>query len=266
VDRSPESAGDRGGVALTIEDGVALITIDRPEVRNAIGFATVAGLDAALGEIEASASAVVVLRGGGDRAFVSGGDLKELNALRTHEEAADMAERVRAVLDRLAGLPVPVIAAVNGHALGGGAEVAVAADIRIAADDIRIGFNQVTLGIMPAWGGIERLTQLVGRSKALLAIGSGTQYDAAQAERLGLLDLVVPRSEFDATVRSYAATLAGLAPGAPQAIKSVVSAYSPSVHDHTRANAIEKFAALWAAPAHWDAVERLTSRSAKPPN
>ena len=87
-----------------------------------------------------------------------------------------------------------MVAALNGHALGGGAEVAIAADVRIAADDVRIGFNQVALGIMPAWGGAERLAQTIGRGRAILAIATGEVYDAASAERLGLIDVVVPRA------------------------------------------------------------------------
>lgn len=249
-----------GGVSLGLEAGVAVITIDRPEVRNAIGFGTVDELEAAIQRIADSDSAVAVIRGAGDRAFVSGGDLKELNDVRTHEAATAMATRVRSVLDGLAALPIPVIAALNGHALGGGAEVAVAADIRIAADDVRIGFNQVTLGIMPAWGGIERLVQLVGRSRALLAISSGTQYDAATAAQLGLVDFVVPREAFVAEWQSVATRMAGLAPGATRALKAVVAATSPAVHDATRAEAIDHFATLWAAPAHWEAVDAMLQR------
>jgi enoyl-CoA hydratase/carnithine racemase len=257
---SPASAG---GVSLTIEGGVAVITIDRPAARNAIGFATVAELDGAIATLEASDAAVVVLIGGGDRAFVSGGDLKELSAVRTHDDAVAMALRVRAALDRLAALPIPVIAALNGHALGGGAEVAVAADIRIAADDITIGFNQVTLGIMPAWGGAERLTSLIGRSRALLAVLTGTRYDAAAAERLGLLDLVVPRAEFDAKWRGLAAQIASTAPSASREIKSVIATAVPAVRDDTRELATNAFARLWTAQAHWDAVDAMTA--SRPP-
>src|SRR5215469_16636823 len=112
--------------------------------------------------IDAAAGAeALVITGAGERAFVSGGDLKELSALRTLEQAADMARRMRSICDQLADFPAPVVAALNGHALGGGAEVAVAADIRVAADDIKIGFNQSALAIMPAWGGAERLAALV---------------------------------------------------------------------------------------------------------
>jgi enoyl-CoA hydratase len=115
------------GVKVQIDAGVAVITVDRPSVRNAIGFTTVSELDAALDEVQASDAAVLVIRGGGDRAFISGGDLKELAAVRTHDDAVAMARLVRRMLDKVASFPLPVIAALNGHALGGGAEVAIAA-------------------------------------------------------------------------------------------------------------------------------------------
>jgi enoyl-CoA hydratase len=249
-----------GGVDVEIEAGIAVITIDRPEVRNAIGFATVDELGAALDRVLESDAAVVVVRGGGDRAFVSGGDLKELSAIRTHDEAVEMATRVRRLLDRLAGFPLPVVAALNGHALGGGAEVAIAADIRVAADDIKIGFNQVSLGIMPAWGGAERLVQVVGRGRALLAIATGEVYDAEAAQRLGLVDVVVPRETFDKEWRALAERIAGTAPGTGRAVKSVIAAAAPTVHPHLEAHATDTFARLWTADAHWAAVEALEQR------
>ncbi len=173
-------------VGVQVEGKVAVLTIDRPHARNAIGLATMAELGEALDQIENEPVNVLVVRGAGDRAFVSGGDLKELSAIRDEQGAIDMATRMRRLLDRLATFPVPVVAALNGHALGGGAEVAVAADIRIAADDVSIGFTQVQLAIMPAWGGAERLAELVGRSRAMLLIAAGTRLSAAEAERIGL--------------------------------------------------------------------------------
>ena len=136
---------------------------------------------------KAAGAQALVIKGAGDRAFVSGGDLKELSALRTEEDAAAMAKRMRSICDQLAAFPAPVIAVLNGHAFGGGAEVAVAADIRVAADDIKIAFNQVTLEIMPAWGGAERLAALVGKSRALLLAGSGraARRRRGRADRLG---------------------------------------------------------------------------------
>src|SRR6186997_606054 len=182
-------------VDLELDDGLAIVTIDRPHARNAISLETMDQFDKALDGAEGASA--LVITGAGDRAFVSGGDLKELAALRTELEASAMAWRMRSICDRIAGFPGPVIAAMNGHALGGGAEVAVAADIRIAADDIKIGFNQVSLAIMPAWGGAERLAAIVGRGKALLLAGSGTVLGAAEAERVGLIDRVLPRATFD---------------------------------------------------------------------
>ncbi len=188
-------------VELELEDGLAVLTIDRPHARNAISLETMAQLEKALDALDTSGGVrAVVVTGAGDRAFVSGGDLKELSAIRTAEEASAMAWRMRTICDRLAQLPAPVIAALNGHAFGGGAEVAVAADIRIAADDVKIAFNQVTLEIMPAWGGAERLAALIGRGKALLLAGSGMALDAGEAQRLGLIDRVVPRASFERSV------------------------------------------------------------------
>jgi len=252
-----------GGVRLEFDgpdDGIAVITIDRPEARNAIGFATADELDAALDKAHAAQPAVLVITGGGERAFVSGGDLKELAAVRTHEQAVAMAQRVRRILDKVAVFRVPVIAALNGHALGGGAETAIAADIRIAADDIKIGFNQVSLGIMPAWGGAERLAQVIGRGRAITAIATGEIYDAPTAQRLGLIDTVVPRAEFEQTWRALAARLAALAPDATASIKAVVDAAYPSTRTDLEAGAVDRFAALWVADAHWDAVEAMQAR------
>jgi len=247
-------------VRVDLEAGVAVVTIDRPDVRNAIGFATMDELARALDRVLASDAAVLVLRGGGDRAFVSGGDIKELDRLRTHDDALAMARRMRRLLDRVADLPIPVLAALNGHALGGGAEVAIAADIRIAADDVRIGFNQVSLGIMPAWGGAERLAATIGRGRALLAIATGELYGALDAQRLGLVDVVVPRATFEDDWRALAARMAATAPGATRAVKSVIAAAVPAVHAELAAGATDAFARLWTADAHWAAVDALQQR------
>jgi enoyl-CoA hydratase/carnithine racemase len=236
-------------VDLELEQELAVITIDRPHARNAIAPETMDQLEKAL-DAAAGAKALVI-RGAGDRAFVSGGDLKELSKLRTEEQAADMARRMRTVCDQIADFPAPVVAALNGHALGGGAEVAVAADIRVAADDIKIGFNQVALAIMPAWGGAERLAALVGPGKALMLAGSGAVLDAAEAERLGLVDLVLPRASFEDGWRSLALSLANSSAGE---IKRVMAGASA-------AEAVTAFARLWVADEHWQAADRVMSRS-----
>lgn len=236
-------------VDLDIVDGLAVITINRPHARNAISLDTMDQLDKALDG--AGGAQALVITGGGDRAFVSGGDLKELAALRTELEASQMAWRMRTICDRIAGFPGPVIAALNGHALGGGAEVAVAADIRIAADDIRIGFNQVSLAIMPAWGGAERLGALVGRSRALLLAGTGQVLDAHTALRMGLVDQVVPRAEFAQSWRTTAALLARRPAGE---IKRVLSGVPAT-------EAVSAFARLWASDEHWTAADAVMNKA-----
>ena len=236
-------------VDVALDDGVAVITIDRPHARNAIAPATMGELEEALDKVEGAKA--LVIRGAGDRAFVSGGDLKELSAVRTLDDAAAMARRMRSICDRLASFPAPVIAALNGHALGGGAEVAVAADIRVAADDIRIGFTQVTLAIMPAWGGAERLAALVGRGRALMLAGAGTVLGAAEAERIGLVDQVLPRATFEPGWRALARSLAN---DSAREIKRVTAgAVTPE-------EATQAFARLWVADAHWVAAERVMNR------
>jgi enoyl-CoA hydratase/carnithine racemase len=252
---------------LDHDDLVTVLTIDRPDARNAIARTTMDQLAVALDEVSETSARVLVVTGGGTRVFVAGGDLKELAAIRTYEDAAAMATTMRTVLDRLATLPIPVIAAVNGDAYGGGAEVAVACDMRIAAADVRCGFNQVALGIMPAWGGIERLTALVGRARALKLMATGSVITADTALDLGLFDEVVPREEFEAHWRGIAERIARAPREALVGIKSAQQAAYPSAHPHLAAAAIDAFATTWIADAHWEmaaaADERRRAASAR---
>ena len=249
-------SGSGAEVLTSVADGVAVVTVDRPSVRNAISPATMDALELALDAVVSSA-AVLVIRGGGDRAFVSGGDLKELAKIRTFDGAVAMAVRMRRLCDRIATFPAPVIAVLNGHALGGGAEVAVAADIRVAADDVTIGFNQSRLAIMPAWGGAERLAGVVGRSQALLLATTGERISAAEALRIGLFDRVYPRASFESSWQSLAASIAS---SPSRAIKSVIAAAAPHQHAHLEASAASAFAALWVADAHWAAADAVTRK------
>jgi enoyl-CoA hydratase/carnithine racemase len=236
-------------VDLELDQGLAVITINRPNARNAIAPQTMDQLGQAIAG--AKGALCLVIRGEGDKAFVSGGDLKELSALRTEEQAAAMAWRMRSLCDELANFPAPVVAALNGHAFGGGAEVAVAADIRVAADDIKIGFNQVSLEIMPAWGGAERLAALVGRGRALMLAGTGAVLTADQAEKVGLVDRVLPRATFETEWRSLARALANRPAGD---IKRVMSGVPAS-------DAVAAFASLWVSDEHWAAADRVMKRS-----
>jgi enoyl-CoA hydratase/carnithine racemase len=201
-----------------------------------------------------------VVTGAGTRVFVAGGDLKELAAIRTPEDATAMAETMRGVLDRLATLPIPVVAAVNGDAYGGGAEVAVACDIRIAAHDVQCAFNQVALGIMPAWGGIERLTALVGRGRAMTLMTTGRVLDADAALELGLFDEVVLRPQFDDRWREVTGQIACAPRDALVGIKAAQQAAFPSARPDLAAPAIASFASTWVAEDHWRMVEEANER------
>ena len=249
-----DAVGSAGAeVTAEVEGAVAVLTVDRPAVRNAISPATMDALEAALDSV-VSVADVLVIRGGGDRAFISGGDLKELAKIRTFDGAVQMALRMRRLCDRIATFPAPVVAVLNGHALGGGAEVAVAADIRVAAQDVTIGFNQSRLAIMPAWGGAERLAAIAGRSQALLLATTGVRVSASEALRIGLFDVVYPRQEFESSWRSLAALIAS---SPSRAIKSVIGPAAPNHHESLEGPAAAAFAALWVADAHWAAADEL---------
>lgn len=248
------------GVRLQQSGPVAILTVDRPAARNAIGQNTMRELKTAISTVAASTARVLVLTGAGDRVFVSGGDLKELSAIRSFDEAVAMATTMRAVLDDLASLPIPVVAALNGAAYGGGAEVAVACDIRVAADDVKCAFNQVSLGIMPAWGGVERLSAMVGVGRAQLLMTTGRVISAAEGFALGLFDVVVPRSEFADAWGNLATEIAQAPRDALVGIKAAQRAAYPTTHPDGAAEAIASFARTWIADTHWEMAEQAEQR------
>jgi enoyl-CoA hydratase len=250
-----EVAGGAVRVEAASPAGLAVITVDRPGARNAISLETMDALDAALDAV--AAATALAIRGGGDRAFVSGGDLKDLARIRDFDGAVAMALRMRRLCDRLATFPAPVIAALNGHALGGGAEVAVAADIRVAASDVTIAFNQSRLAIMPAWGGAERLASLAGRSQALLLTTTGERIDAGEAMRIGLFDRAYPRESFESSWRALAASIAS---SPSRAMKKVIAAAAPHHHPSLEKEAASDFATLWISDAHWQAADAITRK------
>jgi enoyl-CoA hydratase/carnithine racemase len=249
-----------GGVAVERSGAVAHVLIDRPEARNALNLAAMADLDRILAEAAGWELHGLFIRGGGDRAFVSGGDLKELESVREERFALDMARRMRATLDRIPALPFPVVAIVNGHAIGGGAEVAIACDYRLAADDVRIGFTQATLGLMPAWGGIERLVQAIGRGRALHLLTTGRTIDAAVALSLGLFEEVVPRAELEARVAALVEELGQVPRAALAGIKRAAEAAFPYARPELAEKATGDFARAWTDDAHWEALDRAQAR------
>jgi enoyl-CoA hydratase len=249
-----------GGVRIERAGPVATITIDRPEARNALNREAMDGLDAALAEAGGWDVHALFIRGGGDRAFVSGGDLKELETVREESFALELAQRMRTTLDRIPALPMPVVAVLNGHAIGGGAEVAIACDYRLAADDVRVGFTQATLGLMPAWGGIERLVLAIGRGRALHLLTTGRTVDAEEAWRIGLVEEIVPRAALEQRLAALAEELARVPVAALAGIKRAAAAAQPYAQPELAPAANRDFARAWVDEEHWKALERAQER------
>lgn len=199
-------------VRLERTGSVATVTIHRPEVLNALNSTVFAGLEAALAEIENDPSLrCVIITGAGSRAFCAGADIKQLDALGAAAALEFMALGQR-IFDRLAYAATPTIAAINGHALGGGLELAMACDIRIAAETARLGQPEITLGSIPGWGGTQRLPLLVGLGRARELVLTGRIIDAPEAERIGLVSQVTPASLLVDRARETAERIATLPP------------------------------------------------------
>ena len=245
---------------LEVVGGVAMLVIDRPGARNALALQTMDELDEALETVRLQRARVLVIRGAGEKAFCAGGDIKELESMRSESEAAAMAHRMRRTLDRIPQLAIPVMAGLNGDALGGGAELAIACDFRVAAEHARIGFPQITLGLMPAWGASERLAALVGRARALSILLGGQPMAAPDALQLGIVEMVVPSNMFDERLHDFAAAIAAAPPAAVAGIKSSVNAVRPHRNPELADITVEAFARTWADPAHWEAVELMEKR------
>ncbi len=176
---------------LVDQEGVLWVTVNRPEKLNALTVATVQELDRALGEAAADPGVLaVVVTGAGDRAFVAGADISELNQLGP-EAAKEFALRGQAVFARIERMTKPVVAAVNGFALGGGCELAMACHLRVASTNAAFGQPEVKLGLIPGYAGTQRLPRLVGRGRALELLMSGRNVKADEAERIGLVNRVV---------------------------------------------------------------------------
>ena len=209
-------------IRYELADGIATITLNRPAVHNAMNERMREELTACFGELVRSEDArVVVVTGTGERAFSAGADIREFVAPQVPVKFRDGRRRVdfRAAMDRC---PQPIIAAIRGFALGGGLELALACDIRIAGEDSQLGLTEVNLAIIPGGGGTQRLPRLVGRGKALEMILTGARIDAREALRIGLVERVVPATEVLASAQALARALAEKAPVALRYAKEAV--------------------------------------------
>lgn len=192
-------------VTISRENGVATITIDRPDSLNALNTNTLESLDHALDECDDAR--VLVFTGAGEDAFVAGADIAYMKELSV-EEAMNYAELGHRICDRIATHDAPAIAAVNGYAFGGGCELALACDLRVASENAVLGQTEIDLGIVPGWGGTQRLSRLVGDAAARRMVFLGERLDAEAAAEIGLVGEVVSQEDLDSVVEEMADQLA----------------------------------------------------------
>ena len=207
---------------LERESAVAIVTINRPKVLNALNARTLDELGRAVLDLKHDDGVrVVIVTGAGEKSFVAG-DINEL-AVQTPTGGRELALTGQHVLDAIENLGKPVIAAINGYALGGGCELAMACTLRLAADTAKLGQPEINLGIIPGYAGTQRLSRLVGKGKAMELILSGALIGASEAERIGLVNRVVPAAELMTEARKLAGQLAASAPIAMRYIINAIN-------------------------------------------
>lgn len=250
-------------VLVGVEGPLLRVTVNRPEKRNPLSRAVLARLGEVFHEQAANEGlALAVLRGAGDKSFAAGGDLRDLEQVRTLEEARGLFDLGNGAFHAIRQFPVPVVAAVNGLAIGGGAELAVACDVRIAAAHARIGFVHGTLNIPSAWGGGADLAAIVGPARALRLMAEAPVLDAPAALAAGLLDAVAPEGEgFEAFVERFLAAWAKQRPQVMRAFKQQAVARKLGLtREASDARDRELFAAAWCHEDHWQAAARVLSK------
>lgn len=211
-------------VLIDRDGAIATVTVNRPEKRNAMDIPTRKQLLAAFEEVsEDDDIRAVVLRGAGDGSFIAGGDIESFSKFDHMDGIEYAAKYAQGLYNYVADLPKPTIAAVDGYALGGGTEIALACDIRLATEDAKFGLPEVNIGVIPAGGGTQRLAQVVGAGIASELILTGRIIDAEEANEIGLANHIYPESEFGDEVASMAETLASKAPVAQRLAKESIS-------------------------------------------
>lgn len=230
-------------ILLESEDKIAIITINRPQSLNALNSTTISELSTALGEVEQNPDIrVVILTGSGEKAFVAGADIKEFSDFGT--EAAEKLARdgQQNLFDKIENLKKPVIAAVNGFALGGGLELAMACHIRYASENAKLGLPEVTLGLIPGYGGTQRLPKLVGKGLANEMIFSAKMISADRAKETGLVNEVFSQEELLSKTKELAQAISK---NSPMAISKAIAAVNLSDTAEGFDNEIKAFGALF---------------------
>jgi enoyl-CoA hydratase len=228
-------------VAIERDGAVAVLTLNRPQVLNALNADLLAKLSSELKTLDADASVrAVIITGSGSKAFAAGADIGELNALRSPFQGATKARTGQAITLQIERMKKPVIMAVNGFALGGGCELAMAGDILIASENAKFGQPEVNLGLMPGYGGSQRTTRLVGKGMAMYMCLTGETIDAQEALRIGLVQKVMPQAQLLEEAKRIANVIAAKAPLAIEGTKRAINAGAHlSIADALELEAVE---------------------------
>ncbi|HEY8898473.1 MAG TPA: enoyl-CoA hydratase-related protein [Niastella sp.] len=182
-------------ITTSLEKGIMLITINRPDKLNALNRTVIDELNTTIDEVYSNAAIrSVIITGAGPKAFVAGADISEFQGLK-HSEGMELAQKGQDIFKKIEDSPKPIVAAVNGFALGGGCELAMACHFRIASENAKFGQPEVNLGLIPGYGGTQRLTQLIGKGRAIELLITGNMLNAATALQYGLVNYVVPQEE-----------------------------------------------------------------------
>lgn len=242
-------------ITTSIENGILLITINRPDKLNALNKTVLDELNTSIDEVyNNSAIKSAIITGAGPKAFVAGADISEFQGLK-HSEGMELAQKGQDIFKKIEDSPKPIIAAVNGFALGGGCELAMACHFRIAAENAKFGQPEVNLGLIPGYGGTQRLTQLIGKGRAIELLITGNMLNAATALQYGLVNYVVPQEELLAKARGIL-ELANAK--APLAVGRCIQAAN-AVYDNTKDGFAEEVKLFGECFATQDMVEGTTA-------
>ncbi len=252
-------------VLARVDDGLLRVSVNRPEKRNPLSRAVLAKLRQAFVLNRGDEVGLALLTGAGDKSFAAGGDLRDLEQVRTLEEARELFDLGCGAMQAIREFPVPVVAALNGLALGGGAELAVACDLRIAAPHARIGFVQGTLNIPTAWGGGSDLVAILGPARGLELLASSRILPAAEAQAAGLVEAVAPEGEpFADFVERWIAPLRRQRPQVMRAFKWQAAAHKLGLgRGRIESRDRENFAEAWCHDDHWRAAANVLKKESK---
>jgi enoyl-CoA hydratase len=250
---------------ISRKDDILTLTINRPEKRNALKMGLLDELGAALTTyVDDENLKCAVITAAGDRCFAAGGDLKELDTIRSPEDAEAMSKRGRQALDQVRRFPLPVIAGLNGLAFGGGAELAMACDLRVAVPGAEIGFLQAQLNVTTAWGGGIDLIIAIGGQKALDLLLSSKRLSAEDAFDLGLIDRICsPAQDLDDCLQEFLSPYLQRSSRVLRGFKALTAAYRRTVHEKLTAVEQGNFITSWTHPDHWAAVEQAMAERSK---